>query len=785
MQTNKLMLVVLAIGIAVAGCEIPKKPDFTTSHKVEAPVLYNKTYQFMGDSTALIDTTSGDLDSLFTVNGTNNFITISKEQDFEFGDLNDAVPVVSVDPTSFESEVGEIELTDFSSGGGDLGSANIEEVTGSDPNLVPANTPIPAGNNSASPVRIGIGANTDFFQSATIKSGAMVLQLSNTLGFDFETATIQVIDTVTNISIGSAAEFSATNGNQLQDGDTETATINFSEGDQLTNLGVEITVSWQNFAFPADPQALTVNSVQGENLIVSQVQAALDEQDFTTTSTATFGDEEFEFTSPDHFVLLETGRIIVEPVENEMEFRVTMEIVFTDIRECPASLVGNNFVTNNNPLTIDYSGNERIRRAENGVSGFSPEANISLAGCKLYATNNEVAYTISATTENTKDAAPGDQVRVINETQSISSSVEISNLQIQEATGIVKQQIVLLNDEDATDVDDDLDLFNDNEAELTEIDGLSDLSSQLDGLNFTNPRLSINYTSNITVPTTIYGAFVGINGEGEERFLRGLTPAGMPQSEFEVAADDPISGLKIRGNDLLPEQMIKFTLDTPANPGDEIITAIEFNRTNTSVVNFLNNLPSEIRFIGKAVVNEDEEEVTILNNLSFEPKIAIDIPLAFSTAEAATFTDTTKNDLSDLPSPEKGDDTFIKTGNIVIDYENGLPLSVNLVVTFLDSLENEITSIPQGADNLGILAAGINDDTRFANDPTPGTIQIALTEAQIRDLFKTRFLKVSASLVTTDNTGNGEGDNIRMRTTDFITLSLRAELNIETQVGGN
>ena len=779
MQTKKLLLVVLAIGVAVAGCEIPKKPDFRTSQKVEAPVLYNKTYQFMGDSTALIDTTSGDLDSLFTVNGTNNFITISKEQDFEFGDLNDAVPVVSVDPTSFESQVGEIELTDFSSGNGDLGSADIQEVTGSDPNLVPAGTPIAAGDNSASPVRIGIGANTDFFQSATIKSGAMVVQLSNTLGFDFETATIQVIDTVTNNPVGDAAEFSAANGNQLLDDATETASINFSEGDQLTNLGVEITVSWQAFNFPADPQALIVNSVEGDNLVASQVQAALDEQDFSTTSTATFGDEEFEFTSSDHFVQLETGRIIVSPVENEMEFRITMEIVFDDIRECPASLVGNNFVTNNNPLTLDYSGNERIRRAENGVSGFSPEANISLAGCKLFATNNEVAYTITAATENTKDAPQGDQVRVINESQSISSEVEISNLVIQEATGIVKQQIVLLNDEDPQDIDDNLDLFNDFEAQLTEIDGLSDLSSQLDGINFTNPRLSINYTSDITVPTTIYGAFVGINGEGEERFLRGL--AG---EEFDVQAGDPIDGLQIRGSNLLPEQMIKFTLDTPETPGDSITTEIEFNRNNTSVVNFLNNLPSEIRFIGKAVVNENEDEATILNNLNFTPKIAIDIPLAFS-SEEATFTDTTKNDLGDLPSEEKGDDLFIKNGNLVIDYENGLPLSVNLNITFMDSLKNEITSIPQGSDNLGILAAGINDDTRFANDPTPGTIQISLSESQLRDLYKTKFLKVSASLVTTDNSGNGQGDNIRMRTTDFITLSLRAELFIESQVGGN
>ncbi|HBX65159.1 MAG TPA: hypothetical protein DEG32_03065, partial [Balneolaceae bacterium] len=66
-----------------------------------------------------------------------------------------------------------------------------------------------------------------------------------------------------------------------------------------------------------------------------------------------------------------------------------------------------------------------------------------------------------------------------------------------------------------------------------------------------------------------------------------------------------------------------------------------------------------------------------------------------------------------------------------------------------------------------------------------GTIEISLTKTQLDELYKTKFLKVAASLVTTDNSGNGEGDNIRMRTTDFITLSLRAELNIESQVGGN
>jgi hypothetical protein len=121
MQINKFLIALVTIVIAFIGCELPKQPDFTASHKVEAPILYNKTKQFMGGSDALIDTTKADLDSLFTIKDTSNFITISKEQEFEFGDLNDAVPTVNIAPRSFNSEVGEISLTDFSSSDGALG----------------------------------------------------------------------------------------------------------------------------------------------------------------------------------------------------------------------------------------------------------------------------------------------------------------------------------------------------------------------------------------------------------------------------------------------------------------------------------------------------------------------------------------------------------------------------------------------------------------------------------------------------------------------------------------
>ncbi|MEX2604740.1 MAG: hypothetical protein WD361_11075, partial [Gracilimonas sp.] len=437
---------------------------------------------------------------------------------------------------------------------------------------------------------------------------------------------------------------------------------------------------------------------------------------------------------------------------------------------------------NNNPLTLSYTGDQRIRRADDTGPGFSPEASISLAGCELYALGNEVNYTIDAFTENTKTAPVGDRIRVIHEADSISSSVEIIDMEIQQATGIVKRQNVLLNDD--ADGDEILDLYNPDEAELTEIDGLSDLSKQLDNIDFTNPRLTINYFSNIGLPTAIYGAFVGRNSNGEEVYLRPSSSVCDASSNFicTVSSASEIDSLWANGSPLNVSQVVKFVLEEIDDPAGRFGFPIEFNRNNSNVDDFLNNLPNEIRFIGKSVINEDEQEATILDTLIFEPKISIDIPLAFATEEAATYTDTVNQDLGGMPSPDQGDSNTITEGILYIDYENGLPLGIDLDISFMDSTHTIFESIPVAGENINLLASGIDANSRFANNPTIGTMQIALNENQLRQLYKTRFLKISAQILTTDNSGDGGGDEVRLRTTDFIKLSVRAELTIESEV---
>ena len=72
MSNYKLLTVWLLVGVTILGCELPNKPDFKTSQKVETPLLLNKEYQFLGaGNSVLIDTTTSNFDSLFTVDGDN------------------------------------------------------------------------------------------------------------------------------------------------------------------------------------------------------------------------------------------------------------------------------------------------------------------------------------------------------------------------------------------------------------------------------------------------------------------------------------------------------------------------------------------------------------------------------------------------------------------------------------------------------------------------------------------------------------------------------------------
>lgn len=769
MRNFKLLTVWLLAGVLLYGCELPKEPDFTTSHSVEGPLLVNKTFQFLGgggSTEVLIDTTKSEFDSLFTVDS-DGFISLSKEEDFDFGDLNDAIPEISTSPTSFSSQVGELELGSFSSGSGNLGEANFQDLTGIPSGTVSQGDPVPA--QTVSPA-VTIDLNTDFFTSAMFKGGSLEIVLENNLGFNLDNITLTLItDPNTSVS-GDESDLVTDNTGSITDGSQATISLPFNNGDELANPQVRVSISWISSLVPGDPNAqtfqrspvsLVVVSAEGNNLVASQVQAAVEGQDFSTSNTTTFDAAEFQFTDPSHYVELESGSIEIDPIVNDLELAVeTLQISFPGIVN-PVNGCENTSAGTADSLVVDYAGG--IPAASGGNPGVSVAQNIDLAGYCIFAENNEITYNISAVTENTQST--GTPIRTIEETQEISSAVGINNLAIARARGVISSQTVVLGDDDPSNGTDVLDIFNNTEAELTEIDGLEDLSKEIEGLSFTQASLTINYESNIGVPTTIYGAFLGVNGEGEQVYMRGTG------TDNSVLATDPISGLEANGQPIPADSLIKFELQ-PSTGGTQSFS-LTFDETNSSVAQFLNNLPSEIRFIGKSIVNEDGGVATISTPLEFDPVISVNLPLALQTTQETVFRDTTETDaLQDLPGPD--DDATLTEGLLILDYVNGLPLGFSVSISFVDELGNTFLTLPGGGETYDLDAAEINPTTLFAQTPADSQLPIALTEGQLSQLYQTASIIIEANLNTFENS------EVKIRSTDSITLGVGVKLSIET-----
>lgn len=736
------------MGLILMGmaCDlVPNKPDFSTSHKLELPLLNQKTFVFLGDSTgALIDTTSEDFDSLFTIGG-DGLISISTEEEFNLGDLNDAIPEVQGSTTNFNSQVGEIELGSFSSGTGDLGSTNFAEITGGpEP---PSGTVVPAGSNSSMPVNINIGSNTDYFVSATMSSGALELTVTNNLGFDLSGLDITLL--AGGSPVGTVASFGP-----ISNGATSSASVTFSDGDVVNNISVDVVISWNTFVYPDHSTTgdLIVNTANGVNLFASSVTANVEPQSFSTSNTSTFTNTEFQFNDPSHYIELSSGQISITNFINNLGVDIeTLQISFPDIR--------NGSFTAADSLVINYP----VIAANSSVA----DQLIDLTGYRIYALGNSVTYNIVAATENTQTG--GVPAVTISETDFVSADVDISGLTIAEAFGTVLTQQVTLGDDDPSNGTDVLDIYNSTEVELTEIDGLDAFSDQFDGLDFTNPQISINYQKSFDIETTVYGVLLGINNDGTAIYLTGN--AGSP---YEVQPSDPVTGLQENGVDIPKSNMIKFNLGTGPTG------SIQFDSTNTNVAEFLNNLPSEIRFIGKAVVNESGGDATISTPLTFDPTFSVDLPLQFQTTTSASFTDTLETDLSDLPSSEKGDEQTLESGQFYLVYTNNLPLGLNLELHFLDSLDNQIPglSLPVSGESLNLIASPIDPVTKFSDGATEQSLIFSVSESQLPLLYRTRKIELTATMNTT---ANGE---VKLRASDSVILSFGAKLSLGNKVGG-
>jgi len=742
-----LLLPVIAI-LALVQCETPGSPDFTLSNKIDTPLIAESTFQFLGDRNALIDTTNADIKDLLDIDS-DNFITISQEETFEFGDLDGAVPEVDVAATSFETMVGEIELGSFSSQDeeGNVGEASFDDLTGL-PATLSQGDPLPGAE---SPFPVNIELDTDFFVSAQIKQGGLEITLRNELGFDIEELTLDILSGNNSVGQIVIADF-----NHITTRSESISIVENPETDpevELSDINVNVSIRWEGQTMQDDAGSMLIKNINGQNLVASAVEAIISSQEFRSSGSSGFSDDEFLFNTPGHYVELQSGTLSVQNIVNTIDVDIdVLQISFPGLRTPPYSEADS--------LVIRFDGDQKIPRNNSQPVSRSHD----LTDVRIYAENNIVSYNIFAQTEDTQ-ASPGSDSRTIVETDRVSAEVELSDLLVSEVFGVIANRQVLLN----TDVASDgisVDIMNDLEAEIIEIDGIKDISSRIEGIEFTRASLSILYETNVGVDATIIGAFLGEDANGNQFFLR-----GEPGSDTEVTEADPIQQLQKDGIQIAASDLIKFNIEANSSP-DEIL-ASTFDRTNSTIVDFLNRLPTSIRFIGLANINPDNAEGTIQNPVVFDPTIAVNIPLALR-ADRASYTDTTALNLEDLPGP--GDDSILDEGSLTIRYTNTIPLGINLELEFLSNEGELITAVPLiNETSIEFKAAAVGNGG-FSVSPSEDFTIIHLSRSQLEQINQTRNVRLIAGLNTTAS------EEIRIRTTDDVGISVSGKFVIRNKI---
>lgn len=729
--------------LVLVQCERPNSPDFTLSRTIEFPFLKDRTVPFLGASEALIDTTSESFRDLFIVDE-ESFVRLSREEDFDFGNLDSAIPALVFEPEHLEATVGPIVIGDFSSGDA-LGSAGFESITGRQSENFSEGDNVPPGST---PQPVNIDLDTDYFVSATIIEGGLIIELKNELGFNIENLTLAFKS--------GGTEFGTTSFADLLHDQSESRFLDLSGGTQLEDLNVDITASWRGQELQDEPGDLIVKELAGENLIASEVVAVIGQQEFNFADEIDVDVEEFRFETADHFVEIETGALRISDIVNQLDVGLELVVLsFPDIRSYPFS--------ESDILVIELEGDERFARN----ASTQEDLTVDLGGYRIYGEGNRIDYTIFARTEDTRSGA-GSEPRSINQDDSLSASVEISDFNMARAFGIISHRRFFLNEVDPASGTGRVDIFNDNEAQQVEMDGLQEFSGKIEGIEFTDASFSINYKTNVGIPVTVIGAFAGLAENGEPVYLTGKEGKDTYVNDIEKA-----EGLLANGIQLDADQLIRFTVE-PA-PGETHSHSFTFDRDNSNIVEFLNHLPSEIRFIGTADLNRDQVEGTIVNPVVFEPVIALDIPLAIQTLEEAVYTDTITQDLDGLPGED--DDLVIEEGTLYVIYRNHFPVNISLNLEFLDANNEQITTVPlQGEEAVAIRSADTTPDGFSVGEGYSNRIAISLNNEQLRHLNRTENVSLSIGLMTF------EQQEVRLRATDQISISLNATFILESTV---
>ncbi len=194
-----------------------------------------------------------------------------------------------------------------------------------------------------------------------------------------------------------------------------------------------------------------------------------------------------------------------------------------------------------------------------------------------------------------------------------------------------------------------------------------------------------------------------------------------------------------------------FVINAPAlaNVGESVITKISINNQNSNIDTVTNTTLSYISYNVRALTNpegSDVQENFILDSSAMSVDFEMVLPMDLR-AEDFSLEDTVEFDLSDIPDEE--DDVEIKSLQIRMETQNGMPVEINMQVFLTDSSYHVIDSL---FTSRNVLPSGIDldEDGKIDYPSQEPPIVIDFSSNRIDRLRNTRHALVNATIETTD-----------------------------------
>ncbi len=609
-----------------------------------------------------------------------------------------------------------------------------------------------------------LNADDVAFSGMVTRTGEATITVTNTLPITIRLESIEITnaDPVDTFPVGSTVL--SLGGPEIAPG----ASANFPA--DLSNVGIASRVSISARASSeGTSQTVTLKADQGlafsfdGSVEIDRLMFTPGAETFTTGGTFDLDVDDVRFTSDADYVTLKGGALEITDLINGLDLSLErVDVSLPDFRLPPYG-AGDSLVIGfqgsfDDPQAFKY---RKIDRNE-GPRNVS----VDLTDVRIFPRDNRLTYHITATSEAAAST------RTIAASDEISASIRVRDAEIGTVSAFIEPFATAVTDD--ANGDDMLDVLDDAEAALTSLDNLDDLAGQdLDGLSFSGSEFTFNIRTNITTDMDLYAALVGVTSDGRTVYLSG-------KAENAVSpADTMAAGFTAGGAPVRPEDLIRLSIEGAPVPGKTVTRTVVLNASNSNVDAFISELPQEVRYVGKALVQAGGGHAVLAEPFELSASIGASIPVNIG----GDFTfrddiDADLSDLSDLTDPTK--DVLVEGATLRLSYENGIPLGLDARLEVLNDLGDVEIVFPTEGNPALRLEPAKTDANGTAAEMRPGMIEIPVSEDELRKLGLGRQIRLVLGFET-----DAAGPSARLRTDDTVMLSLQGDFRFEVNVGGN